>query len=862
MAVPTVDSAVFVNSDTVQIVVSQSDLVNKKDKHYVVSRSLSSVDNTSVTSSPFPIELQSPMLSVSPSGKKQLVIREVAETEYTFDIVDAHHLSSSIKSKDVHKKLLFDEWFGKVSWSPCENYIAYVAEKKIDYASFFDKEPKDKIVGDQYLLKKDLGETYETIISPSIYVVDVANEEIISVPWADSDKLTAGQVIWTPNGQGLAFVKQKLATPPGEKQTVALTVPVNLLGTVGCFRSPRFTPDGTRIVFLGMPGHVLPHNSCAKLLSIQWSQGEPTTAIDTLIDYKYFGDVFAGIYCSSLPTNPWINNDTLVFSTPNGSKNINYHGSTGYGKDFVDSVPGKVGELDVKDCLDTIDYLVKTSNGTLDSNRVGVIGGSHGGFLAAHLIGLSEPRVKVAVMRNPVIDISALSMLSDIPDWSYFEAGIIPDETTHQYPVVPSLAQLEQMRKCSPIHHLSNMNVPTLVLLGGKDLRCPPSQGLLLHHSLVQKGVTTNLFGSDNSSPHIFKNIIHPVSEMNANALFQGKSSIGMGPSTMVPQQQFNHMINNQTLLPPVTQQQQQPQLSPFSSHYDPVANQMHQSLPPENRLFIVTFLNQGFSLEQCLYALYISSQDQNMAAQWLLQLKKNFFSNWHSFSPNLFQQIPPPLPVADISISSSPPINHFGNQSFNSSPISEPENSPPMPPPGITQRVSPTLTGRHANQRPNEVDDSKDPMIDEANRLYELGIQHLKQNEFEQDLLQKIEKETLEKERKENEEREARRLREIERVEREKKLEQERLELERENEARNAQERQLKEDRERKEREKRRLQRERRKEEQMRIQTEIERERAERERQQREQLEREREAKKAKPKRVKQTKEQTDKVT
>ena len=51
-----------------------------------------------------------------------------------------------------------------------------------------------------------------------------------------------------------------------------------------------------------------------------------------------------------------------------------------------------------------------------------MMGGSHGGFLTGNLVGQYPDRFKCAVLRNPVMDISLMIHVSDIPDWTYVEA--------------------------------------------------------------------------------------------------------------------------------------------------------------------------------------------------------------------------------------------------------------------------------------------------------------------------------------------------------------------------------------------------------------------------------------------------------
>ncbi len=65
---------------------------------------------------------------------------------------------------------------------------------------------------------------------------------------------------------------------------------------------------------------------------------------------------------------------------------VNYRGSLGAGKDSVESLPGHVGDLDVKDCNQALKEAL-TRYPHLDPSRVHLWGGSHGGFLVTHLAG-------------------------------------------------------------------------------------------------------------------------------------------------------------------------------------------------------------------------------------------------------------------------------------------------------------------------------------------------------------------------------------------------------------------------------------------------------------------------------------------
>jgi acylaminoacyl-peptidase len=135
----------------------------------------------------------------------------------------------------------------------------------------------------------------------------------------------------------------------------------------------------------------------------------------------------------------------------------NYRGSIGYGQDSIESLPGHIGTNDVADCMNILQHACEMHPSLLDAQRVGVAGGSHGGFLTGHLIGQFPDRFKVAAMRNPVTNIPPMVTTSDISDWCYVEAlGLDAFDFDSFKPPLPP--QLVGMYAASPIAHVAKVS--------------------------------------------------------------------------------------------------------------------------------------------------------------------------------------------------------------------------------------------------------------------------------------------------------------------------------------------------------------------------------------------------------------------
>ncbi|XP_020591704.1 acylamino-acid-releasing enzyme 1 isoform X2 [Phalaenopsis equestris] len=193
---------------------------------------------------------------------------------------------------------------------------------------------------------------------------------------------------------------------------------------------------------------------------------------------------------------------------------VNYRGSLGFGEEALQSLPGKIGSQDVSDVLAALDYV--SVRGLVDGSRVAVLGGSHGGFLATHLVGQAPNRFVAAAVRNPVCNLSLMVGTSDIPDWCYVEA--YGKEGKQLFSEAPTAEDLSHFYSKSPISHISKVKTPILFLLGAKDLRVPVSNGLQYARALRERGVEVKVI--------VFPDDVHAIERPQSD--FESFLNIGV----------------------------------------------------------------------------------------------------------------------------------------------------------------------------------------------------------------------------------------------------------------------------------------------------------------------------------------------
>lgn len=156
----------------------------------------------------------------------------------------------------------------------------------------------------------------------------------------------------------------------------------------------------------------------------------------------------------------------------------NFRGSMGRGVAFANAVIGDMGGKEFQDIMHGVDYLIE--HAMVDGNRLGITGGSYGGFMTAWAV-THTTRFKAALMAAGVSDYHSFHAQSNIPDWDMRFIGASP------------LEQPEWYRQRSAITFASRVTTPTLIVHGQEDQAVPVNQAYALYRALRERSVPTEL---------------------------------------------------------------------------------------------------------------------------------------------------------------------------------------------------------------------------------------------------------------------------------------------------------------------------------------------------------------------------------
>lgn len=170
---------------------------------------------------------------------------------------------------------------------------------------------------------------------------------------------------------------------------------------------------------------------------------------------------------------------------------VNYHGSSGFGQAFLDSITHRWGELELQDIEAGTDWLLQQP--WADKKRFFAAGGSYGGFMVAWMNGHVAPgRYNAYICHAGCFDWTAM-FSDDAYTWHAKELGAWYWQDG------------DKVRSQSPSHYVAAMQTPTLVIHGALDYRVPDQQGLAYYNTLQACGIDTRLLWYPDENHWILK---------------------------------------------------------------------------------------------------------------------------------------------------------------------------------------------------------------------------------------------------------------------------------------------------------------------------------------------------------------------
>ncbi len=227
------------------------------------------------------------------------------------------------------------------------------------------------------------------------------------------------------------------------------------------------------------------------------SHGGPTASASALVDLK---------------VQYWTSRGIAVVD-------VDYRGSSGYGRAYREELAGRWGIVDVEDCIAAARYLAR--EGRVDRHRLVIHGGSAGGYTTLCALTFYD----VFAAGASYYGVSALSSLAR--DTHKFEANYL------EKLVGPDPAAAEIYAERSPIHHAEQLTCPVIFFQGLEDAIVPPAQAEEMFDALRRRGMAT-AYLTFAGEQHGFRRAETIIAVAEAELSFYGQV-LGFQPADELP---------------------------------------------------------------------------------------------------------------------------------------------------------------------------------------------------------------------------------------------------------------------------------------------------------------------------------------
>lgn len=171
---------------------------------------------------------------------------------------------------------------------------------------------------------------------------------------------------------------------------------------------------------------------------------------------------------------------------------IDFHGSTGYGQDFTDSITQNWGSRPLEDLQKGLAYALKKYP-FIDGDNACALGASYGGYMINWIEGHWQDQFKCLVNHDGVFDNRMMYYATE-------ELWFVEWENGGSY-----YEQKQKHEKYNPVNYVDNWKTPMLVIQGGKDFRIPETQSLGTFTALQKKGIASKLLYYPNENHWVLK---------------------------------------------------------------------------------------------------------------------------------------------------------------------------------------------------------------------------------------------------------------------------------------------------------------------------------------------------------------------